>query len=41
MNIAGINLEHKLKINNFPQIKPKLPDQIAKNNGSLIFDSNF
>jgi hypothetical protein len=41
MSVAGINLEAKNKINNFPQIRNKLAMQQGKNNGSLIFDSHF
>jgi Fe-S-cluster containining protein len=41
MNIAGINIEAKNKLNNFPQIKNKIATQQSKNNGSLIFDSHF
>ena len=41
MNISGINLEYKLKMNNFPHIRNKLSDNLGKNNGPLIFDSNF
>lgn len=41
MNVAGINIEAKNKLNNFPQIKNKIATQQSKNNGSLIFDSHF
>jgi len=45
MNIAGINLDSKVKAGNFPQIKSKTGIQShknnANNNGSLIFDSHF
>jgi hypothetical protein len=40
MNIGGVNLEAKAKLNNLPAIKSKVSSQ-AKNNGGLIFDSNF
>ncbi len=41
MNVAGINIEAKNKLNNFPQIRNKLAMQQGKNNGSIIFDSHF
>ena len=41
MNIAGINIEAKNKLNNFPHIKNKIAMQQGKNNGSVIFDSHF
>lgn len=41
MNIAGVNLEAKARLNNFPQIKSKNATQLCKNNGPLIFDSHF
>ena len=41
MNIVGINIEAKNKINNFPQIKNKIAMQKGKNNGSVKFDSHF
>jgi hypothetical protein len=41
MNVAGVNLEGKLK-GSFPQIRPKTNAQsIKNNNGSVIFDSHF
>lgn len=41
MNVAGINLDSKLK-GSFPQIRPKTNAQAVKNNnGAVIFDSHF
>lgn len=41
MNIAGINIEARNKLSNFPQIKNKIANQLCKNNGPVIFDSHF
>lgn len=41
MNVGGVNLQAKAKLNNLPTIKNKTSSLPAKNNGGLIFDSNF